>query len=311
MAIVTKKSNPNNPARVLVYGMEGVGKSTLGAKSEKPVFITPEGGADQLTDSQGNPIEQMSDVSTWADLMAAVNALITEKHDFKTLVLDSADWIEGLAHKAIIGNSGKTITTVNGGYGSGYRQSQNMHQALIEQLKVLREKKGMNIIVTAHAHVKEVKDPEMTESYDSFEIKCHELVSSIWREWVDGLFFVRFRTFTKTEEGAAKAKAFTDGTRVLYAQKTPAFQAKNRYGMPAEMDFTEGFWSEFMKYARKGPKAETVKSVKDEIAEMYLTITQEKIKKGVEDSMQEAGEDLTKLIVIRDRLREVTQKKGA
>lgn len=106
----------------------------------------------------------------------------------------------------------------------------------------------MAIIVTAHAHVKPVKDPSMPHDYDAYEIKCHELVSSLWREWVDALLFVRFRTFTNDSEETQRARAVSDGQRVVYTVKQPSFQAKNRYGLPPEMNFTLDFWNDLKSY---------------------------------------------------------------
>ena len=307
--LVTKKVNPMMPSRILVYGPEGVGKSTLGAKSDEPLFITPEGGADRLTRSDGLPVDYIPNVNDWDSIMGALISVRDSEHSFKTLVLDSADWIESVCHKKILGASSKSITTVGGGYGAGYREAQAMHVKLIELLSEIREKRGMNIIVTAHAHVRPVKDPEMLEDYDAYEIKCHEMVSSLWREWVDGLFFVRFKTYLNTSDDTQKARALTDGSRVIYTRKTPAFQAKNRYGMPAEMKFTENFWNEFQAFVKKG-------IVTPESAEKLFVECTDLIKKlpdsyegksGIIDYVESSKKDVAKLLGARNRLLELTK----
>lgn len=298
--IKTKKGNPNRPVRAMIYGVEGVGKSTLGAKSDNPIFITPEGGTDRLTDSKGNPIDEMPNILTWDDVRNAVRMLATEAHVFETVVLDSADWIEKLCHAQIIGKSGKSITTCNGGYGAGYRQSEIMHKELIDDLAVLRERRGMNVIITAHAAVRIVKDPSMPEDYESFEIKCHEMVSSLYREWVDVLLFARFRTFVNPSS-TQKARAISDGTRVAYASKQPSFQAKNRYGMPAELPFTEDFWNVLNGYARVDPA-----KVRAEILGLREKVSPEKLA-VVDKTITDAGNDPNKLAAILKRLKEVTK----
>ncbi len=298
----TRKANPNKPPRILIYGAEGCGKSTLGARSDKPIFISPEGGTDQLVDVHGNPCEEMQNVDTWPRFREALEQLKKETHDFKTVVIDSLDWVESLAHADITKGTGKSIVTCHGGYGSGYRLSQTMHKEVIEDLSYLREVKGMGIVITAHAHVKAVKDPSMLHDYDQYEIKTHELVSSLFREWVDGLFFARFRTFTKEGE-TDKARALSDGSRVVYTVKQPSFQAKNRYGMPSEMDFTEDFWKEVKRYSRKG---DTLEVVQEEILKLEAHITDEETRKTVTDFIVKAGNDVAKLIPIRDRLRQIT-----
>lgn len=301
----TRKSDPTKPPRVMIYGHEGVGKSTFGAKAYKPIFLSPEGGTDHLSNSDGGPVDELVGISTWDGLRAGIKNLMTEAHEFKTVVLDSADWIEGLAHAHIIGKSGFTIITVNKGYGAGYRQSQNMHQELIADLSELREKRNMSVIITAHAHVRAVKDPDSSHDYDAFEIKCHEQVSSLWREWCDALFFVRFRTFTKSSDETERARALTDYSRSVHAIKNPAYQAKNRYGMPPELDFTENFWSEFMQYAKKGVQTETVEQLLSEISELTDTVADEAIRNAVVDSTFKAGQDVARLTAIRARLKSI------
>lgn len=303
MAIQTRKSNKDRPARVMIYGPEGVGKSTFGAKSDKPVFISPEGGTDQLTDADGNPVEELTGVRDWDTMRAKVKELIKDEHPFKTLCLDSADWIENLCHKKIVGTSGKSIITVNGGYGAGFRASQNLHAELLEDLSILREKKGMNIIVTAHAHVKGVKDPEMIDDYDAFEIKCHEFVSALWREWVDALFFVRFKTFIhQGEDETARARALSDGTRVVYTLKRPAFQAKNRYGMPAELEFKENFWNVFKTFRMNGAITESCSQIIEKLKPLVDQVKDEEKKKSIEASIETYKANATVLTQIKNRV---------
>jgi len=287
----------------MIYGPEGVGKSTFGAKSEKPVFISPEGGTDQLTDAEGNPVEELTGVRDWDSMRNKIKELIRDKHEFKTLVIDSADWIENLCHKKIVGQSGKSIITVNGGYGAGFRASQNLHAELLEDLSILRETKGMNIIVTAHAHVKGVKDPEMIDDYDAFEIKCHEYVSALWREWVDGLFFVRFKTFIhQGEDETARARALSDGSRVVYTVKRPAFQAKNRYGMPAELEFKENFWNVFLNYKINGPITESCSELIEKLKPLVDQVTDATKKEAIEASIKTHEKNVTVLKQIQSRV---------
>lgn len=295
-----QKNKPLKPVRVLIYGVEGVGKTTFGSKAPNPVFISPEGGTDEL--SQG---VQMPNIATWNDVRDAVRELITAEHPYKTLVIDSADWVEKLAHVQIVGKAGKSITQANGGYGAGYRESEIMHKGLIDDLSILREGRGMNIIVTAHYQVKTVKDPEATQDYDAFEIKCHEMVSSLWREWVDCLLFARFKTYTKIGDDKEKAIALTDGARVVYTQKKPAFQAKNRYGLPPEMPFTENFWNDFISARMRGRETPDFTLLAEELNGMWMQIQDKELAEKVKQSVLSAGQDIGQLIAIRERLKQI------
>lgn len=304
------ESNPLKPLRVMIYGVEGIGKSTLGAKSDKPIFITPEGGIDQLTDIDGRPSKSIKGMESWDSVRKAVKALFNEKHPFETLVIDSADWLEKLCHASIIGKSGKSIITCNGGYGAGYRQSEIMHRDLLEDLSKLRDNRNMNIVVTAHAAVRVTKDPSTLSDYDSFEIKCHEMVSSLWREYVDALLFARFRTFVQESEGSTRARAYSDGKRIVYTHKQPSFQAKNRYGLPEEMEFTETYWSELKSYRDKqtGGGNKDSEALQVLLKEQASAIEDAELKAKVEHAIENAGLNKHKLEVIAKRLQEVGSK---
>lgn len=303
----TKKGNPMKPPRVMIYGVEGVGKTTLGAQASNPIFISPEGGTDRVLNSQGQLVDEFETMTTWDHVRGAVKSLMTEKHDFQTVVLDSADWIEKLCHSKIIGNSGKSITTCLGGYGAGYRQAEIMHKELIEDLAALREKRNMTIIITAHAHVKPVKDPSMLEDYDSYEIKCHEMVSSLWREWVDTLLFARFHTVIKPGDDGTKARAMGDGRRVVYTVKSPSFQAKNRYGLKPEYDFTPAFWNEFITHVKnttpKSIQEIDIQQVIMEIIELQSKITDLALQEKVAQAIHDSNNDPEKLRAIYKRLK--------
>jgi len=290
----------------MIYGVEGVGKSTFGARAPKPIFISPEGGTDELRSADGSGVDQIPGVATWDDIRTAVKSVLNSKHDYQTLVLDSADWIEKTAHTKIIGTSGRSIITANGGYGAGYRESEAMHKALLDDISMVRENRNMAVIVTAHAHVRQVKDPEAIADYDGFEIKCHEFVSSLWREWVDALLFARFRTFIKQGENNEKVRALGDDTRVVYTVKRPAFQAKNRYGLPPEMDFTESFWTNFVTLAGKAPK--DIQAMKVEMNALWEKLVDQSMKDRVQKAVDEAGDNQEKLLKIYNGLLTITRK---
>lgn len=292
-----KKEKTEKPVRVLIYGIEGVGKSKFGADAPNSCVIGAEGGTDHLDNTFEIP-----NIKTFSDVLEAVKELTTGEHNFKSLMLDSADWIERMAHAEICGEGGNIITALKG-YGAGYRRSETMHKELIDLLSELRAKRGMHIIVTAHYHVKTVKDPEATQDYDAFEIKCHEYVSALWREWVDAVLFARFETFVKKNEDSKKGLAFGTGNRIMYAEKRPAFYAKNRYGLPFEMDVS---WNSFYA-ARLAGKGETVEQIMGDVNELHAKISDEATKKAVADAVTQAGTDKTRLYEILNRLRVITK----
>lgn len=309
MEIKIKKVNPNKPVKVIMYGETGVGKSTFAANAPNPIGISPEGGLDLVKRQDGAELEQFENIATWDQLIGAIDFLIKEDHAYKTLVIDTADWVEKLAHAKIIGSSGKDINRVNGGYGSGLRDTERLHMELISKLTQLWNN-GMHIVVTAHYQVKEVKDPESIHDYDRYQIKCDERVASIWREWSTALLFAKFEVLTHQKEEQNRARAVGDGERLVCTQNRPAYQAKNRYNMPAVLPFTEDFWSVFIGYVKKGlepVKVETLEEITTECRALAGKVADEATQKIILETLEKNKDNRTDLIATRDRLKEITK----
>lgn len=311
MALEIAEANPNEPIKLLIYGIEGIGKTTLGAKSDSPIFIAVEGRVGKIRDENGNPIKYFKGIKTFDDVLNAVQQLKKMDHGFKTIVLDSADWIEKLCHAKVLKDSKKptkSIITTDGGYGAGYRMSQTFHSELISELSELSEL-GMNIIITAHYHVREVRDPEMPDVYDAYEIKCHEYVSSLWREWVDCIFFARFETFVKPGNEDSKTIAQGTSRRIVFTEKRPSYQAKNCYKLPNELEFTEDFWKNLKAFISKTNPNDVKKikldQIKNGIFEMCEKITDESIVSKIKESVANALDEKA-LSVIHSRVKEIT-----
>lgn len=301
-------NKPRKPApiRALIYGIEGVGKSTFGADAPSAIFISTEGGTSRIKGAK-----EMPRIKTWDDVMDAVSKLTKDKHPFKTLVIDSADWVEKIAHAKIIGESNKDIIRVNGGYGAGYRESEKMHKELIDALTELYQTRDMNVIVTAHYHVKTAKDPEAIQDYDTFQIKCHEFVSSLWREWCETILFARFETLVKADKDADKGRALGTGRRLMYTQQRPAFAAKNRFNLPFEMEVS---WSEFeakVKEFEEGMNPYTLESVTSELEACLKLISDETLVKRINVAINNACGDVDKLVKILQHAKATLPAPGA
>ena len=203
------------------------------------------------------------------------------------------------------------MATVAGGYGAGRVPGcqRAMHIELRDQITKLRDEKGMNIVLTAHYAVKEVKDPAAIASYHAFEIKCHEKVSSMWREWADIVGFARFETAIKEGEGGDKTIARGTGERVVQFCKQPSQQAKNCYDLPPEVKFSKTLWDEIQVVIKsKSPKQLdelSLEYVKKHIQVLYEELTDQKTKDIVKKTIDDAGTDDKKLRNIFKRLKEI------
>ena len=233
-----QRSAPKPPIMVL-YGVGGVGKTTLAAGSDAPVFLWVEDGAGKITVPGWR-------VSTFADVMEALSVLYTEDHKFKTVVIDSLDWLETLVQaETCTRHEWKSIE--DAGYGKGYVAALGVWREYMEGINSLRDDKGMTIVQIAHADIKRFDSPEH-EPYDRYQIKLHARAAGLVQEHADIVGFVNYRvSLAKTEVGFNKkvARGVGGGHRVLYLEERPAFHAKNRFSMPVSIDLptTKEAWS--------------------------------------------------------------------
>lgn len=224
------------PPRLMVYGTEGIGKSTLASKAPAPIFLQTEDGLNEI-DCHKFPL-----LATFEEVEAALTELATEPHEYQTVVIDSLDWLERLVWDSLCKQFGVTsIEKVDGGYGKGYIHATTLWRRLLERLSSLHVERQMVVILIAHAKVEKFEDPESTP-YDRYSPRLHKHACALVTEWCDAVLFATRKIRTQTEEAGFNRKRTTayavgkdGGERVLRAVGGPSCVAKNRYNLEPEM----------------------------------------------------------------------------
>lgn len=220
------------PQRILIYSPEGIGKTTFGATFEKPIMVRTEDGGGNVN------VPTFPMVTNFGEMESVITALHKD-HDFKTLLIDTADWLEPIVwQKTVDDDTENEVSNVEAyGYGKGYVLADQWWRYLMGGFDSLRNNKDMQIVIIAHSEIKTYTPPE-SDPYDRHQIKLHKRASALLREWVDIVAFVNFETkIKKTETGFNKEVKRGTGTgqRVIYTEERPAYRAKNRWGLPAEI----------------------------------------------------------------------------
>lgn len=219
------------PARILIYGPHGVGKTTLASQFPSPIFIPTEDGLGTL-ETPAFPL-----ATTVEEVMSAIGALYDGQHDFKTVVLDSADWLDYLVQTEMKETHDDKALS----YGKDAVLCAERWRFLLDGFAALRAQ-GMTVVLIAHCEVKRF-DPPDGDSFERYQPKLQARASALVQEWCDAVLFANFKTFVKTETVGARKdqtmkKALASGERLLHTGERPAYLAKNRYGLPPEISMT-------------------------------------------------------------------------
>lgn len=241
MSVLEKIHTGKRPAppRLLVYGVEGVGKSNFAAQAPHPIFIPTEDGLSEI-DCAAFPLAK-----TLPEVEKYLAALAKEPHDFQTVVIDSLDWLEQLIWDDLCRVSDATsIEKVDGGYGKGYIASLQFWRQILDALEMLHKQRNMAVILIAHARVERFEDPE-SNAYDRYTPRLNKHANAIITEWADAVLFATRRFSTKNEKlGFGQERTIAvgvgkdGGERILRTVGGPACIAKNRYNLPYEIDLS-------------------------------------------------------------------------
>ncbi len=231
-----KKNTALSAPRIMLYGVEGIGKTTFAANAPNPIFICTEDGLGSLQ------VDHFPLATKASDVLDAITSLVTDQHDFGTVVLDSVDWLDNL----IWSDVESTHDAKDLAYGKGAMIVAERWREVLAGLNALRNDKGMVVILIAHCQIKRFDSPEV-EPYDRYQPKLQERSNAILREWVDAVMFANYKTIVKKDDvgfNKTSNRGISTGERLLFTSERPAYMAKNRYGLPESLPMS---WEAFSK----------------------------------------------------------------
>lgn len=226
-----------SPIRAIIYGDNGIGKTTFAASAKNPIVIDLEGNCNHIE----CPKQRITSLDDFEDLMAA---LLAQDHDYKTLVVDSLDSLEALISEKIANSH----TAQELSYGKSAAIWTKYIKDLIAKLERLSEFKGINILFTAHWKVKTANNP-MTEQYDRYDLRISEVMRTGFCNWVQCILLAIKEVIfeEKNATGFGKKKAKNIERRVLYTRGDPTYYGKNVFDLPAKIPLD---WEQFTNNVR-------------------------------------------------------------
>lgn len=241
MGLQVSTGKKQAPRRVLLYGVQGVGKSSWAAQAPGAVFLPTEDGLADI-DCASLPL-----ATSYADIMSGMGSLYTEAHEYKTLVIDSLDWLEQLVWAEVC-RTRRIQSIEDVGYGKGYVLAVDLWRKVLEGLSALRADRGMMIVLIAHAKIESFKNPE-GDDFDRYQPRLHKFAAAVLQEWCDEVIFATYQTYTKAQPtgfGQVTAKGVGSGARIMRTTERPAHMAKNRLGLPDELPFSWAAYAQFL-----------------------------------------------------------------
>lgn len=220
------KGRIDRAQKVVIYGAEGIGKSSLGAKFPDPVIIDTEGGTAHMD------VRRIDKPQSWEELLSIIKEIAGTPNICKTLVIDTADWAEQLVTTYLCSKY-KQNSIESFGYGKGYTYLAEEFARLLSACDLVIDA-GIHVVIMAHAKMRKFEQPDEMGAYDRWEMKLSKQVAPLLKEWCDHLFFCNYQTFVVTSENDTKKAQ--GGKRVMYTTHHPAWDAKSRVALPEVID---------------------------------------------------------------------------
>ena len=228
------KGKQPNPLRVFLFGVEGIGKSTFAAGAPHPIFLGAEDGTAHMD------VERLPNPENWKDVKDGIRLLTNEAHEYQTLVIDTVDWAEPLLWQHCYERDG-FHSIEDYGYGKGYTAALDEWRVFVAALEKLRAAKHTNVILLGHSWIKPFKNPT-GDDFDRYEPKVHAKAGGLLKEWCDCVLFANYETFSVKDEKTKRVKGVSSGARLIYTNRTAAYDAKNRHDLPDSLPLS---WDDF------------------------------------------------------------------
>jgi hypothetical protein len=304
-----KKTKIKEPPRICVYAPEGFGKTTLAADAPNPIFLDCNAGSGKLSVARypfrpGQPREYVPESLT--DIDEALNALLTEPHDFQTLVIDTAGDLETLIHKFILARdkpkSKDGVPGINAyGFGKGWEISLDELRARVLLADRIRMERGMTIVFLAHSVIKKFESP-VSEPYDRYTMRMNEKAAGFLREWCDVVAFGCFEE-TTTDLLGDRVKGVSTGRRLLKVKREATHDAKSRYAMPDVIELPiSNPWAPFAK-AMSDAQDMTIEQLAEAMKAECVRIGDDITTAKANQYIAEANGDTAMLLRVLDKLR--------
>ena len=231
-----KSTKRSDPPVILLYGVDGVGKTSLAAEFPDPIYLATEGERPPSDVEMATP----GTITSLDDIFNVFEELLTTEHEFKTVIIDSLDGLEPLVWRATCARLGLN-SIEEAGFGKGYVEADTEWNDFLGAVSALSQR-GICVVMLAHPEIIRFDSP-ITDPYSRYQPKLHKRANALVREKSDIVAFMNYRVSIKEKEVARQTKvAHAEGgkERQVHLNEGAGFNAKNRFSMPDAISYRKG-----------------------------------------------------------------------
>ena len=256
-----KRKAVERPPKTTIEGEAGVGKSFFACSAPKPFVINTDDGIDEILlripdvmVADAVPVgDNEANAKLYDSIINTLTELAKEKHDRKSIIIDSLDRLETLAHAKVCVEHKLENGIEDLGYGKGFTYARGKIQRVPEGLNYLRDTKDMEPICVCHTQIRTINKPTL-EPYDVFTLKLHKNASADIMEWSDAVLFMTFKMIIQKKDtgfGRKDSRAINTGERIILTSGSQGVDCKNRFGLPSEIPAEYGEYHKLIAESRK------------------------------------------------------------
>lgn len=222
------KGSTRKAHRTLIYGVGGIGKTSLGALLPGIVFIDLEGGASDID------VPKVEGITSWSMLLAALNG--DTFNEVRAIGIDSLSKADEMCREHLIetipldSKGGRATSIESYGFGKGYVFLLEEYRKLLGALE-RHYQAGRDIVLIAHDNIGKTPNPTGDDYIRHEPRLTHSEKSSVRSatvEWCDHVLFIDYDVNAQKESKMAPAKGVGIGSRTIYTAQQATHVAKSR-----------------------------------------------------------------------------------
>jgi len=255
-----KETAPRRADVIVLHSTEGGGKTSWAAEFNSPTFAMSENETGLLTLMSKGLVPACAyfpEFQTWGEVVECTAQMVASSDAPRTLVIDTLNGIESLlfAHVCDTQYEGEMGKKGFLAFQEGPRAAVPIWREWLGKLDALRSH-GTTVVLLCHSAVVNFKNPTGAD-YSRYVAEMHDVTWSATKKFADMVVFCEFHTEVGdvTAMGAKRGKGRGGRTRVYHFERSAAFDAKHRHGLPASMTGTgsaRGDYEAFVELVKAG-----------------------------------------------------------